>query len=178
MENDVYVYIRKSLATAGLTLIVASAVLSFFGWVLFPYILSFSPTFPRIASIITLALALPLLAIPWLEKRKLARLKKSGTAYEAEVAWTNSFHWPSSISINAYVKYTDSLGEEHITRPRWYTIYTNFGWGWHQWGLRKTWSWGRLPIVPLSDIKLSAAVYVNPDDHNDYAVDLKVERRR
>ena len=176
MENYVHVYIRRLLITAGIRLIFISAVFGLSGWLL--YVTDIAPGFFLIAAIAALALALSLLVIAWLENRKLVRLKRIGAAYNADPLYDREFDWRSSITIRAFVKYTDSMGEQHIPKSRWYTIYTNRDWHWRQWGLRKAWTWGRLPIVPLSEIKLSATVYVNPDDHKDYAVELKVERRR
>ena len=109
-----------------------------------------------------LVFGIAVLALGWHRKRKLARLRTVGAAYEAgSIARVPAhiFGIPGHINIRVNVAYADSKGVIHTTKGRQYAISSSFG------------------AVRLNSLELSATVYVNPDNSQDYAVDLQAERR-
>ncbi|MCL2375885.1 MAG: hypothetical protein FWC76_00675 [Defluviitaleaceae bacterium] len=102
--------------------------------------------------------AITFLMPDWFRRRKLARLRADGVAYEAEdVAYaTTSLFWiPGHKDVKLTATYIDSNGVKHTTKARRCAVSTRFG------------------TVRLHNLTFSATIYVNPQNSQDYAVDFR-----
>jgi len=176
MDEYVYVDIRRLTTTIGLKLIQIAAAAGIIG-VMWRLLLSDSSiTVIYIVSLILAGLGTVCFAISFLQNMKLSRLKRIGTAYKTAITYDKEFSLYSNTALRVHVKYIDDMGMEVIPKGRWYGLHTN--WGWQARAIRPGSSWGPLPILPMSRLELSAKVYVNPDNHKDYAMDVRVKRKQ
>jgi len=110
------------------------------------------------------ALGIVFLLVGWLRGRKFAHLIAHGTAYDADsidYAPVYLLRVWGYITFRAYFTYTDSKGAEHTTKTRWHCLRL---------------SPSDVNFTPLDEFNLSAKVYVNPDNSQDYVVDIHAEK--
>jgi len=158
--------IRNPLGTIGLIGAMTSALGIAAFVVGFGDILFSTPELTNVffSFVTTFFLGIALMAPGWRRKRKLARLRAKGVAYDAAdiihkpVPWL--FRTMGYVKVKAHVVYTDDKGVTHTTKDCPYAIGSLFG------------------AIRMDSLEFFATVYVNPRDPQDYAVDFRAKVRQ